>query len=88
MEITPLQSWYLSQIQVAKTVVIVEALSKAYESDFEAGLIVPSLVTDPIVPPFETEPPRFYRRVVGSNIKLLFQRHSRLHRSSPLLHGG
>ncbi|WP_156121695.1 hypothetical protein [Halocynthiibacter namhaensis] len=35
-----------------------------------------------------TEPPRFYRRVVGSNIKLLFQRHSRLHRSSPLLHGG
>ena len=32
------------------------------------------------------EPPRFYRRVVSSNIKLLFQRHSRFHRSSPLLH--
>ncbi len=35
-----------------------------------------------------TEPPRVYRRVVGSNIRLLFLWHSRLHRSSPLLLAG
>ncbi len=32
-----------------------------------------------------TEPPRVYRRVVVSNIRLLFQLRSRLHRNSPLL---
>lgn len=31
------------------------------------------------------EPPRVYRRVVGSNVRLLFHSRSRPHRSSPLL---
>lgn len=31
------------------------------------------------------EPPRVYRRVIGSNVRPLFQRCSRLHRTSPLL---
>ena len=30
------------------------------------------------------EPPRVYRRVIGSNVKLLFQRRSRFRRSSPV----
>jgi hypothetical protein len=35
--------------------------------------------------PTDNEPPRVYRRVIGSNVRLLFQRRSRLGRISPLL---